>query len=238
MVSIPLEIGALPFPTKDAAKEHFRNILYRHVIGSRIPDPDATALSWLLERHPEFDQKIGVGIEYFSVRDAIYGTRCFEIVRTDGSKTDFSFGSCVHGKPPPPLTEALAALRAEVTGDILKKKREWFLEHGDNEGRVACAITGARVTIDEAHADHAPPRPFGTLAISFLTARGIRPGPSLVTPPGDNQYQPLLADRNLARAWSDYHHELAVIRIVAKSANLTTAHEGKVKKKDRQLKLK
>lgn len=238
MVSIPVEIGALRFPTKDAAKGYFRDILYRHVIGSRIPDPDATALSWLLERHPEVDEKIGAGIDYFSVRDAIYGTRCFDIVRTDGSTTDFSFGSCVHGKAPPPLTEAITALRAEVTDDILKKKRDWFHEHGDAEGKVACAITGMRIAIDEAHADHAPPRPFGTLAITFLTARRIQPGPSLVTPPADNQYQPLLADRKLAQEWCDYHHELAVIRVVAKGVNLAMGHDSKVKKKDKQLKLK
>jgi hypothetical protein len=34
MVSIPVEIGALRFPTKDAAKEYFRDVLYRHVVGS------------------------------------------------------------------------------------------------------------------------------------------------------------------------------------------------------------
>jgi len=32
------------------------------------------------------------------------------------------------------------ALRAEVTDDILKKKRDWFHEHGDAEGNVACAM--------------------------------------------------------------------------------------------------
>ncbi|WP_354114323.1 DCL family protein [Bradyrhizobium sp. RT3a] len=192
----------------------------------------------MLERHPEVDQKIGVGIDHFSVRDALYGTRCFEVARTDSSTTDFSFGSCVNGKAPSRLTEALNALRAEVAEDILKKKREWFREHGNAEGKVACAISGTYITIEEAHADHAPPRSFGTLAIAFLTAHSIQPGPDLVTPPADNQYQPLLVDRALAERWRRYHHEIAVIRIVARGENLTRGHEGKVKKRDQQLRLK
>jgi hypothetical protein len=144
----------------------------------------------------------------------------------------------VNGKAPSPLTEALTALRAEVTDDILKKKREWFRDHGNAEGKVACATSGTPITIEEAHADHAPPRSFGTLAIAFLTAHAIQPGPKLVTPPADNQYQPLLADRALAERWRQYHNELAVIRIVARGENLTRGHEGKVKKKDQQLRLK
>src|SRR4051812_18580839 len=126
MARAPVEIGVMHFATKGAAEQHFREMLYRYEIGQSIPDPHATELRWLLERHPEVDQKLGSGIDHFSGRAAIFGTRCFEVVRTDGSATDFSFGSCVTGKAPTPLVEALSALRAEVTEDILAKKRAWF----------------------------------------------------------------------------------------------------------------
>ena len=237
MAKIALEIGGLNFPSKTAATTYFRQMRDRYQVGDRIVDPDATELSWLLERHPEFRDKVGVGIDYFSVRSADFGTRCFEIVRKDGSSTDFSFGTCIDGKAPSPLSEAIAALRAEVTEDILQKKREWFRERGDAEGKVACALTGRSITIDEAHADHAPPRTFGTLAVAFIEARGIDPSVGFVTAPADNQYQPKLRDEALAQQWRDYHHKLAVIRIVAKGANLTRAHEGKVKTRDKQLQL-
>lgn len=237
MPKIPVQIGELRFDSTGAAEEHFRQMLYRYGVGTRIPAPDATELSWLLERHPEVKDKVGVGVDHFSVRNAIYGTKCFEVARTDGVATDFSFGSCVNGKPPGPMSEAIAALRAEVTEDILRKKRDWFRDHGDADGKVACIITGGRISIEDAHADHAPPRTFGTLAVTFLTARGLQPGADLITPPADNQYQPLLRDRDLADAWRKYHHELAVIRVVAKNANLTTGHQGKVRKKDRQLRM-
>ena len=76
MAKIPVEIGALRFETKGAAQDRFREILYRYEFEQRIPDPDATELEWLLERHPEFNDKLGAGIDYFSVRRALYGTRC------------------------------------------------------------------------------------------------------------------------------------------------------------------
>lgn len=100
MAKIPLEFGGLSFPTKSSAYEHFRQMLYSHQVGSSIPEPDTTELMWLLERHPEVDDKLGCGVDHFSVRDALYGTRCFEIVRKDGSTTDFSFKSCIEGRRP------------------------------------------------------------------------------------------------------------------------------------------
>lgn len=233
----PIEIGALSFATKSLAIEHFKAILHKYEFGKQIPEPDATELAWLLERHPEYQEKVGCGVDHFRVRAALYGTRCFEIVRTNGSNTDFSFRQSIDGRAPTALSELLNALRAEVADDIKQRKREWFAKNGDASGRVRCAITGTLVTIDEAHADHAPPRTFGTLAIAFIEARNISPDPKLVTPPADNQYQPRLVDSQFAKEWRAYHHKLAAIRIVAKHANLSRSHEGKVKRKDRQLRM-
>jgi Protein of unknown function (DUF3223) len=232
----PIEIGSLCFATKSAAVKHFQNILYRHAIGVPIPEPDATELGWLLERHHEYKQKLGAGIDYFITENAVYGTRGFRIIRIDKSSTDFSYLKCIDGKAPTPLSEALRAMRAEVAGDILQKKRDWFGDHAAADGTVLCAISNMPISLDEAHADHAPPRSFGTLAIAFLEARGIDPA-ALVTPSTDNQYEPRIKDPELAEAWRAYHHQLAVIRVVAKSANLARAHQGRVREKDKQLRL-
>jgi hypothetical protein len=45
---------------------------------------------------------------------------------------------------------------------------------------MACALMGIRVSQEEAHADHAPPRSFGTLAVTFLKTRGIEPDSTFV----------------------------------------------------------
>ncbi|MFG6554575.1 MULTISPECIES: DCL family protein [Rhodobacterales] len=44
--------------------------------------------------HPEAAEKIGPGIESFSVRTADYGTRCFWVNRVDGTTEKFSFRAC------------------------------------------------------------------------------------------------------------------------------------------------
>jgi hypothetical protein len=90
-----LTIGNLTFPTKSAATEHFRQMLNNYYFGGRISEEDAAQLASLLAMHPDVEEKIGSGIDYFSVRLADFGTRCFEVVRTDGTAIDFSFRWCL-----------------------------------------------------------------------------------------------------------------------------------------------
>lgn len=232
-----MKIGALEFHSKGAAIEHFKAMLYRHPLGQAVPEPDATELSWLLGRHHDYEQKQGVGIACFMPhKTPVWGTVGFKIVRVDGSETDFSYRTCLDGQKTP-LASVVGAMRQEVSEDIRRAKREWFAAHRDADYFVPCALTGRRVGWEEAHADHAPPFPFRTLAVAFIKARGIEPSWEMLQPAADNQYVPLLADRVLAEEWKAYHHELAVIRIVAKGANLSRSHESRVKKRDRQLQL-
>ena len=69
-------------------------MLYKYNLGDKVSAEDAEHLTALVARHPEADEKIGVGIESFSVRTADYGTRCFWINRTDGTTEKFSFKAC------------------------------------------------------------------------------------------------------------------------------------------------
>jgi hypothetical protein len=85
-----VEIGGLRFPTKKAAEEFFKAMLYRYETGSPIPEPDATHLGWLLERHPEHRVKIGNGIDRFVVLNTLWGARGFAVLRCDGSAETFS----------------------------------------------------------------------------------------------------------------------------------------------------
>jgi Protein of unknown function (DUF3223) len=230
-----LQIGELQFATKAAAVAHFRRILHAYPIGPTVPEPEATQLKWLLHRHDEAAIKIGAGIDHFQIACALYGKKGFVVVRCDGTTTDFSYLRCVDGKAPSTRAQVFEAMRAEVQGNILDRKQAYFNAHADAAGKVKCAVTGALISIDEAHADHAAPWTFNNLAVAFLTARGIKPDdPSLITPPADNQYQPRLVDRVLAGAWRAHHHSLATIRIVAKNFN-ERSREGRPNPKNRQL---
>lgn len=94
MPAKPVKIGSLSFARKGEANEFFRNMLYRYNLGDKVSADDAGHLTNLLAMHPEADDKIGVGIESFSVRTADYGTRCFWVNRIDGTTEKFSFKAC------------------------------------------------------------------------------------------------------------------------------------------------
>lgn len=212
----PLEIGSLSFAKKGDATEHFRQILYRHEVGSVIPEPDATHVYWLLERHPEATKKIGAGVKELSTRDAMFNTRCFEIRRMDGTATDFSIKSCIDGKAPTVFSEVLRALRMEVAEETKQMKWGFFRESTNPDGKVPCALTGRLLTLDEAVIDHNPPNTFKALAQRFLGKEGIVPTAALVTPSEDNQYTPRLIDRGLGKRWQDFYRANATVRVVAK----------------------
>ena len=245
--------------TKKALTEYFSAMLRRHPVNSgdlpaiitdfdefdlgrfkshapvlkpTIFGADEAALHWLVEQHPEYEQKRGCGIAGFTVVRTIFGSCGFAIVRTDGSTTDFSYRECL--SPRSVRTEILAALRHEVADDIQDAKLRHFGKHGDELDRVACALTGALIDISQSHADHAPPWTFQNLAAAFLAARGVVISNDLLEPSTDNQHRRRLADPELAAAWRSYHHELARIRVVDAKANIARA-EDKPREEDRQL---
>ncbi len=87
MTSRDLRIGQRAFPTKKAARDAVRVILYATLPGGELPDADFHFIGALLGRHPEAVDKIGVGIEAITVRPATAGTRCFWVRRVDGTES-------------------------------------------------------------------------------------------------------------------------------------------------------
>lgn len=86
------------------ATAFFKEMLNRYKIGEKVDQADAADLTALLALHDERDEKIGRGIEGFEVNtppeDAPpFSKRCFWIIRTDGSREDFSYTHCLERKP-------------------------------------------------------------------------------------------------------------------------------------------
>ena len=228
-----MKIGELTFSSKASALAHFQRMLRRYELGDVVDDSDARQLQWLLELHPDFEQKRGVGVAGFAVTAAPYDRRRFLIRRTDGSTTDFSFRKCLGA--PTPFDMVVAALRAEVQEDILQAKRSYFDTHGDAAGRVPCVLTGKLISISEAHADHAPPFIFLVLAKAFIGARKLAADESLITSPQDNQVGRLLRDRTLAADWRAFHHKNADLRIVCKREHAARSQLDRPRSENRQL---
>lgn len=232
--------------SQKAAEEHFRSIRDRHPLRTPIDDAqDHDDLVALLVRydaaHGEEESKIGCGVDYFEVR-MNYGTggatKGFWVVRANGSETDFSFIWAVKGTPKPEHQEFADACRAAVMDDLHAAKRRFFSEHGDADCRVPCEISGRKVTIDEAHTDHAYPT-FGALVVSFMASRlwhrAIPAG--VLSRSQDGQTTTTFLDPEIAQAFRAFHNAAATLRVIAKGENLRRAAGQRAPKIARPLRL-
>lgn len=67
--------------------------------GRLIPKHEKVILDKLLPYHPEFQRKIGCGIDYIKVgyHPDFEGSKCLFVVRKDGVSEDFSYWKCLKG---------------------------------------------------------------------------------------------------------------------------------------------
>ena len=91
----PVVLKTRSFNTTKCAINFFKEMLNRYRPKQRVSEEDASHLAALLERHSEYEEKVGIGIDHFEVMSAKYATQCFRIVRTDGTGEDFSYRHCL-----------------------------------------------------------------------------------------------------------------------------------------------
>jgi len=95
----PVHLGTLSFATRQEALAHFKAMLARYRPEQTVGDADASELAELIKRHPDHDEKVGPGVHHFEVMHADFNTKCFAIVRTNGTRVDFSYKVCVNSGP-------------------------------------------------------------------------------------------------------------------------------------------
>ncbi|WVZ73509.1 hypothetical protein U9M48_021808 [Paspalum notatum var. saurae] len=63
------------------------------------PEHEKAILDRLLPYHPQYEKKVGCGIDYITVglHPEFENSRCLFIVRKDGERVDFSFWKCIKG---------------------------------------------------------------------------------------------------------------------------------------------
>lgn len=98
MVAKPFTIDTRSFRKKGEATAFFKAMLNRYRPGDRVSNADAVDLAALLKCHTEYADKVGSGIDHFCVMANLYNTQSFEIVRTDGTRDDFSYKHCITPK--------------------------------------------------------------------------------------------------------------------------------------------
>lgn len=97
MPAKPITLGPEHFEKRGDAVAYLKAMLNKYDLGDRVNAEDAVILRAALEHHPHATEKIGCGINDFSVRSADYGSKCFWVNRTDGTTEKFSITGCIHG---------------------------------------------------------------------------------------------------------------------------------------------
>src|SRR5882757_391971 len=206
------------FKTKDAIRKKLRDILYAYPIGARVTGEDSGFLLELLHNHPNATEKIGCGIEAFEVRQETSISRCFYLVRTDGTAENFSYKKCLNS--PTPLAVFKSICRNLVYPQMYKLKSSYFREKAREDGCVRCPITGKWITPDQAHVDHIPPDTFARLVTGFIDKNNINVEKVKIRDSEDANINKTFADDSLAENWVNHHDENAKLRVVSSFANL------------------
>ncbi len=200
-------------------------MLARYNNGDVVTDfNDHSDLAALLERYDmligDGPPKIGPGIERFERRlnkGEGWSSSGFWVVRVDGTATDFSYPNAVAGNPRPESQEFYDACHNAVARDLLAMKQNQFDRFADADGHLQCDVTGDLISYGEAHLAHGNP-PFGAIVNGFRQSKGWHSAlPSgLLAQSGDAQLSTSFSSGGDARDFKNYHHSVAVMRIVSK----------------------
>lgn len=216
MAGKQIELAGQVFLTQDAARKRIQAMLGGYRPGQTVNAFDSALLADLVQRHPSAAHKIGSGIAGFRVeKNPEYpGAKCFILLRTDGTRTDFSYTECL--RQTPHKQKVTSAFRGAIDSDILKFKQAQFDAAG---GRLHCPITGEPLQFAGTHVDHVPPDTFANLLADFLTGEGVDLAELAVKPSADNTYSDRLCDAALESRWIEFHRFNAVLRVVSRTAN-------------------
>lgn len=219
----PIKIGPHEFTSKNAAKQHARGIMKKHVeLGVMLPG-DEMFLRDLVALHPEAEQKIGCGISGFTTQvDPIWRTtRHFAIIRTDGSTTDFSFHTCIDGANH--RKDVLQALRHAVSDQVVTFQNCCF----SLDEPLLCPFTGYELSPFDCHVDHTPPDTFLNLVQRWMKQDGIEHWADIeLVDNADNQWVRELKNEALSSSWQRFHISNCNLRLVSPIANLSHVKRG------------
>ncbi|KAK9144966.1 hypothetical protein Sjap_004869 [Stephania japonica] len=123
-----------------------REILHKYSIGEFLNENDKSILTSALQFHPEGSDKLGSGLHNIKVatHPKWRKTRCFMLVRTDGTIVDFSYQKCVMGaakayKLSPKLIDKLyMAFRRDSSTCTEQAIQTKVLEVVDNNSNPVC----------------------------------------------------------------------------------------------------
>ena len=209
MAAKAITVGRKNFNSRAKATEFVQAIIQSHPTGLDVLSGEHLQVAEdLLAMHPQRDEKLRGGYAGMVVkRAAEKSTRCFAVVREDGGYEEFSYRVALN--PALARPSLACAARGAVDEDIFAFKKQAF-----DKGPFFCAVTGAQLSMADAHVDHAPPATFHRILAEIDDTNPNR----ALDHEGTKDVFFFLADRDAFRA---FHNARAELRIVHRKVNLT-----------------
>lgn len=86
------------FRTKGDATAYFSSMLKKYSVGAEVLGYDAVLLSQLLKRHKCYEVIVKGGVDSFTTMISDEKSKCFAVLREDGSLCGFSYHKCITPK--------------------------------------------------------------------------------------------------------------------------------------------
>lgn len=213
MPAKPVVLPSKTFPKQGEATAFFKAMLARYTDGEFLNSDDEDILYELLQRHPEADQKIGLGVQaFFRNKSPDHPTSCFHVLRIDGSTTDFGYPACVTGRAPSLGHAFYEACRRSVVIKLMDQKQRLF---DMSPNGIPCVRTGELTAIHTSEYRHTEPR-FRDVVRGFIQIKGLVIDSSMVTVSQDMQYTTVFTDQVMAEEFMSYHATVAKLAIFKK----------------------
>ena len=209
-VAKPVLLPSIQFSKQGDADAHFQAILNRYEDDEYLDAADEELVYELLQRHHEADVKVGCGVVgIFRARSADHPSSCFHLHRVDGSKTDFSYKTCVRGSSPSIKSRFYEACQRSVAGVLSAQKKSLFEAAG---GYIVCHKTGEFTTFGTSDYRHIKPR-FRDIVDGFIEANNIVLSESLLSKSTDMQYSTIFISSAMAESFVNYHATVAKLEV-------------------------
>jgi hypothetical protein len=112
-----------------------RDIKSRYENGEWLRGGDAKYMYMVLRNHPRAKDKIGVGVQALFIHEYVFGSRCFWVLRKDGTLVDWSAPKVVRGNFEPRSASTLAAMLSFTFGRIRRDLRSRHVKPLQQTGR-------------------------------------------------------------------------------------------------------
>lgn len=196
--------------TKKAIKEKLSLILSKpehYVTGS-----DYELVLSVLQKHHAWEEKSKNQSCKICTKRAMYGTKCFWLIREDGTQTDISYIQALTGKPTKRL-DVIKACRTAIRPVISAVRSKV------KEGHDRCPFTGEVLTAGNIHIDHYNLK-FSELVNYWIDQYGVDYLHSYVNESKDGDMTCYFTDERLVSEFVRYHNANTNLRAVSVFANL------------------